>query len=268
MGVSEIFQEYFVNPIKYNTGYNVVNTLTYAIILGIAALAVYKILKRLGIKYDNAFFRALIPYMIFGAFTRALTDATIYPRTYLTVTPGIYVLTFAITFTALLITHKLFEDWRKVFLYFGWALVGFDFVMLLTHLDKVHFTWIVLKYFIPAVIIAEGIIYLMTKKIELVRENSYLFYAHFYDATTTFVGIQFMGYWEQHVLPRFLINLTGTAAVMYLLKFVTLMIVLYLMKELQETESDKELMDFIKTVVFILGFAPGTRNLLRMLMGV
>jgi len=126
----------------------------------------------------------------------------------------------------------------------------------------------VLKYFIPALIVAESVIYLMTKKIELVRENSYLFYAHFYDATTTFVGIQFMGYWEQHVLPRFLINLTGTAAVMYLLKFVTLMVALYLMKELQETESDKELMDFIKMVIFILGFAPGTRNLLRMLMGV
>jgi len=264
----KIFQEYFVNPIKYNTGYNVVNTLTYATILGIMALMVYKILKRLGIEYDNAFFRALIPYMVFGAFTRALTDATIYPRTYLTVTPGIYVVTFAITFASLLITHRLFKDWRRAFLYLGWALVGLDFIMLLAHIYKIHFTWTVLKYFIPALIISEGVIYLMAKKIELVRENSYLFYAHFYDATTTFVGIQFMGYWEQHVLPRFLINLTGTAAVMYPLKLIILVIVLHLMKELQETENDKELMDFIKMVIFILGFAPGTRNLLRMLMGV
>ncbi|HDD31714.1 MAG TPA: DUF63 family protein, partial [Thermococcus litoralis] len=45
-------------------------------------------------------------------------------------------------------------------------------------------------------------------------------------------------------------------------------IALYLMEELQESESEKELMDFIKMVMFILGFAPGTRNLLRMLMGV
>jgi uncharacterized membrane protein len=62
-------------------------------------------------------------------------------------------------------------------------------------------------------------------------------------------------------------NLTGTAAVMYLLKFTVLLLALYLMEKIEETESDKELMDFIKMVIFILGFAPGTRNLLRMLMG-
>ncbi|RLF81672.1 hypothetical protein DRN32_00345 [Thermococci archaeon] len=268
MSIGEVFQRYFIDPIRYNQGYNIVNTLTYAIILGLAALAVYKVLKKLGIKYDNAFFRALIPYMVLGAFGRALTDATIIPRTYLTVTPGIYFVVFAITFLALLITHKLFEDWRKVFLYFGWALVGGEVLLLLFNLDKVRFNFEVLKYFIPFVSLALAVAYLLSKRIRLVRDNSYLFYAHFYDATTTFVGVDFLGYWEQHVLPRYLMNLTGTAAVMYLLKFSVLMIALYLMEELQESESEKELMDFIKMVMFILGFAPGTRNLLRMLMGV
>lgn len=74
----DFFEKYFVNPIKYNTGYNPVNTLTYAIILGIATILVYKGLKKLKIKIDNAFFRALVPYMIFGAFTRALTDASVF----------------------------------------------------------------------------------------------------------------------------------------------------------------------------------------------
>lgn len=268
MGAWEVFQRYFVDPIKYNEGYNTVNTLTYAIILGLAALGVYKILKRLGIKYDNAFFRALIPYMILGAFGRALTDGGIIPRTYLTVTPGIYVSTFIITFSALLITHRFFEDWRKVFLYTGWALVGLEFILLLSHLDRIEFNARALLYFAPLVSIALIVVHLLSKRISLVAKNSYLFYAHFYDATTTFVGVDFLGYWEQHVLPRYLINLTGTAAVMYLLKFTVLAVALYLMDEIEETESDRELMDFIKTVMFILGFAPGTRNLLRMLMGV
>nr|P29085.1 RecName: Full=Uncharacterized 12.3 kDa protein in fus 3'region [Pyrococcus woesei]CAA47642.1 ORF [Pyrococcus woesei] len=76
--IREFFQKYFIDPIKYNTGYNPVNTLVYAIILGIATLLVYKVLKRLKIEINNAFFRALIPYMIFGAFTRALTDAGVF----------------------------------------------------------------------------------------------------------------------------------------------------------------------------------------------
>jgi uncharacterized membrane protein len=261
-----VIEEYFINPIKYNTGYNVVNTLTYAIILGIAAIFVFRILKRLGIKYDNAFFRALIPYMIFGSFTRALTDAGIYPRTYLTVTPGIYVLTFVITFSSLLITHRLLKDWRRYFLYFGWGLVCLDFLILLSNLDRIILTTEPLRYFIPALFIAESFIYLLTRRVELIKKNSYLFYAHFYDASTTFVGVDFMGYWEQHVLPRYLINLTGTAAVMYLLKFVVLLIALWLMDEIEEGEADIEMMNFIRTVIFILGFAPGTRNLLRMLM--
>ncbi|NJE25069.1 DUF63 family protein [Thermococcus sp. MV5] len=268
MGIAEVFQRYFIDPIKYNKGYNIVNTLTYALILGLASLGVYKILKKLNIKYNNAFFRALMPYMILGAFGRALTDATIIPRTYLTVTPGIYILVFTITFSALLTTHKLFEDWQKVFLYFGWSLVGMESLLLLFNIDKVDFNLTVLKYFVPFATIALITIYLLSKKIWLVKENSYLFYAHFYDATTTFVGVDFLGYWEQHVVPRYLMELTGTAAVMYLLKFAVLMIALYLMEKLEESESDKELMDFIKMVMFILGFAPGTRNLLRMLMGV
>ncbi|AEH24967.1 DUF63 family protein [Pyrococcus yayanosii] len=265
--LEEFFQRYFIDPIRYNTGYNVVNTLTYAIILGVATLFVYRVLNRLGIKYDNAFFRALIPYMVFGAFTRALTDAGVYPRTYLTVSPGIYFLVFVITFSALLVTHRLFEDWRRVFLWFGWGLVAVDLAALLARGD-VDFNWAVLKYFLPALAVAELAVYALSKKLSLVRENSYLFYVHFYDATTTFVGVDFMNYWEQHVLPRFLMALTGTAAVMYPLKFTVLYVALWLMRELEREGEDKELLDFVRMVIFILGFAPGTRNLLRMLMGV
>ncbi|CAB49201.1 DUF63 family protein [Pyrococcus abyssi] len=266
--LGDFFRKYFVNPIKYNTGYNPVNTLTYAVILGLATILVYKVLKRLRIKIDNAFFRALIPYMIFGAFTRALTDAGVFPRTYITVSPGIYFLVFSIAFPALLISHRFFKDWRGVFLSFGWGLVLVDVAALSANIGKVSFRLEVLKYFIPFVIIAELVIYLLSRRVYLIRKNSYLFYVHFYDATTTFVGVDFMGYWEQHVVPRLLIGLTGTAAVMYVLKFSILFIALWIMEKLEKEGEDKELLDFIRMVIFILGFAPGTRNLLRMLMGV
>ncbi|AEC51432.1 hypothetical protein PNA2_0515 [Pyrococcus sp. NA2] len=268
MGVVDFFRRYFVDPIKYNTGYNPVNTLTYAIILGLATLLVYKVLKKLRIKIDNAFFRALIPYMIFGAFTRALTDAGVFPRTYITVSPGIYFLVFSIAFPALIISHRFFKDWRGVFLSFGWGLVLIDVAALSANLQKVSFNLIVLKYFIPFLILAELVVYILSRKLQIVRNNSYLFYVHFYDATTTFVGVDFMGYWEQHVVPGLLIGLTGTAAVMYVLKFVVLYTALWIMLKLEEEGEEKELLDFIRMVIFILGFAPGTRNLLRMLMGV
>ncbi len=264
------FYEYFIKPIQANEGYNIVNTLTYAVILGIMALLLYRKLKKIGIKFDERFFKALIPYIILGPLTRAMTDALIYPRTYLTVTPGIYFVIATIALASLYIVWRNCGSGEKFYpLYrdIGWLLVGLDAFILLLNLGKVHFVWKTLYYFIPAVTIAESFIWILSKKITLIRENRLLFYAHFYDATSTFVGVDFMGYWEQHVLSRFLIKHTGTAASMYALKFIVIFLVVWLLDQVIESEEEKEMANFMKMVIFILGFAPGTRNLLRMLMG-
>ena len=82
MGLYEFFYEYFVLPIKENQGYNPVNTLVYAIILGIAVILLYRMLKRMGIRVDERFFGALMPYIILGPLMRSITDIGLLPRTY------------------------------------------------------------------------------------------------------------------------------------------------------------------------------------------
>ncbi|ANF21885.1 DUF63 family protein [Thermococcus piezophilus] len=270
MGLWEFFYRYFIEPIVNNEGYNVVNTLTYAVILGIGVVVVYRALKRAGISTDRQFFKALLPYIALGALMRAMTDATIYPRTYLTVTPGIYFMVTAFTSLALYVSHRHCRgcDWQRAFFGFGIVLLLFNVFVLGISYSKVSFNWEVLKYFIPALVVAETSIWLLTKKVKIIADNSWLFYAHFYDATTTFVGVDFMGYWEQHVLSRFFIEHTGTAATMYILKFVMLLLVVYLIDHVVENEAERDMGEFVKLVIFLLGFAPGTRNLLRMFMGV
>ncbi|WP_456422757.1 DUF63 family protein [Thermococcus sp.] len=263
MSFSEFFYRYFIEPIKYNQGYNIVNTLVYAIILGIAVLLLYKMLKRMGIKVNEKFFVALMPYIILGPLMRSMTDIGLLPRTYLTVSPGGYFVIAGFAIASLFAVWRHCRDERLYPIYrdFGWVLVaGLLFIMVINW-DKVSVRWVFFKYFIPSLLIAESFIWLLSKKFELVRNNRVLYYTHFYDATTTFVGIQFFGFWEQHVLARTLMDLFGTPAVMYLEKLVIITLVVYVLDRLMADE-DPELINFIKLTVFILGFGPGTRNLL------
>ena len=270
MGLEEFFQRYFVDPIKYNQGYNPVNTLVYAIILGIAVLLLYRFLKRLGVRVNEAFFVSLMPYIFLGPLMRAMTDVGILRRTYLTVSPGGYFVIAAFAIASLIVVWKhlgpgegLYPLYRDIGLL---LLAGLVFILII-NLDRVNFRWDYFKYFLPSLLVAESFIWALSKKFELIRNNGVLFYTHFYDATTTFVGIQFFGFWEQHVLARTLINLTGTAAVMYLEKLLILIPIVWIL-DVEMKDEDPDLINFVKLAMFILGFGPGTRNLLITLMGV
>lgn len=100
--------------------------------------------------------------------------------------------------------------------------------------------------------------------------NVAIIYAHFLDAAATFIGIDYYGYYEKHVLPKYLISVFDTAAIMFLLKGIVIVLVIYLIdiaykKELKEKET---LVGLVKLFVFILGFAPGVRDMIRLAMGV
>ncbi len=97
-----------------------------------------------------------------------------------------------------------------------------------------------------------------------------LFASHFLDGAATYRGIDVHGYAEKHVLPSFLIELTGTAIVMLPLKFLVVTLAIYLLdvayrKDLQETPN---LAWLVKVAIMVLGFAPGMRDMLRLAMGV
>ncbi len=97
------------------------------------------------------------------------------------------------------------------------------------------------------------------------NENTFLLNVHMFDATTTFVALTYFNYFEQHVLPGFLINIFGPAS-MFILKLVVISAVLYIFDK--EMKNDAEKRTFLKIVILILGMGPGIRNFLRMIVGV
>jgi len=97
-----------------------------------------------------------------------------------------------------------------------------------------------------------------------------LFASHFLDGVATWRGIDVHGYSEKHVLPSFLIELTGTAAVMLPLKFLVVVFVVYLMEVAlkEDLKESPNLAWLVKVAVMVLGLAPGMRDMLRLAMGV
>lgn len=98
----------------------------------------------------------------------------------------------------------------------------------------------------------------------LSRENIVILTAHFLDATATTVALNVYDYGEQHVIPRMLDPILGPFA-MFILK---ILVVLPALWAIDRYAEEKEFRKFLKIVVFILGIAPGLRNMIRLVAAV
>lgn len=99
--------------------------------------------------------------------------------------------------------------------------------------------------------------------------NLLMFFSHFLDGSATYRGIELYGYGEKHVLPTALIEMFDTAAIMLLLKFVVVVTLIYLIDIILRSEMDGPLLgNIMKFAVIFLGLSPGTRNMVRIVLGV
>ena len=264
----EFLQKYFINPIYTGEGYNIYNTLAYAIILILAAYGVYRLLKKMKIEIDRKFFLGILPFVAMGGALRALQDSvkTVNP---LLVTPIIYIVIFFIALGSLIFSRLL---GKKIAYYKTWFAIGIIIdIWALAQMKFINFPGISLMLAITASWAAAIII---TKKIAkkggkldgfLSMENMLIIGVHMFDATTTFVSLQFFPYFEQHVVPSFFIGMLGPG-VMFALKLPIVVAALYVLDDEFEKDSNKK--NFFKILILILGMGPGLRNFLRLGMGV
>lgn len=100
--------------------------------------------------------------------------------------------------------------------------------------------------------------------------NLLIIFGQMFDAVATFVGVDFYGYAEKHPIPDFFFQTFGTSAVFIPIKLVLACVIVYLIDISFKEELGKYpiLKGLIKIVIIVLGLAPGTRDMLRMMMGV
>jgi len=266
--------EYYIDPILHDAGYNPVNTLTWGILLGIAIFGVLKLLEKLHIEVDQRFIVTALPYVLVGSTLRVMEDSGMFasPIRYLFVTPLIFFLITAVCVAILLALVEVrkmgkIDDILPTFLCIGmgWAILS---LFALLSKQEIAKSWV-----LPAVLgIATPMaiaIYLIARRFDVIWMdglNATIIWAHLFEASSTFVGVDFIGYGEKHVLSMFLIDWSGTGAVMYPLKLITIIPILYILERYLSDESRTS--NLAKLAILMLGLAPGLRNMLRMMLGV
>jgi len=275
-GMQDFIYKYYIDPIIYDTGYNPVNTITWAILLGLCLFGVLKLLEKMDVRADWEFTRIIIPYIIAGSTLRVIEDAELFepPIKYLFITPPIYLLMFTITVLLLFTSIRLHRsgyvnDWKKTFAAAGilWSLVNVGILLLSERITNP-------AHFIAIILLGTGltaVTYLLARNrgysIFTQRINISILCAHLLDASSTFIGVDYLGYYEKHVVPTFLIDLVGTAAIMVPLKLIIFIPVIFILDtQFDEDDKSRQLRDLMKLTIIVLGLAPATRNTIRMVL--
>lgn len=268
----------YLNPIIYDTGYNPINTITWALVLVVCLVVTFKLLKKLRITIDHRFIAAVVPYILVGASLRVMEDAEIVnpPLSYLLITPLIFFLVFACCVALLILSVNLSRSTKRggadYPLLFG--LIGFLWLIanlaILMRTEEVTAPWVLFAVTgIPGILV--GVLYAIGTiggiPVLTDRVNLAVLAAHLLDASSSYIGIDKLGYTGKHVIEGLIVRYAGTAAVMYPLKLGILIPLLYLLAT-QFTEEEMELKNLVLLALITIGLAPGVRNTLRLMLGV
>jgi len=261
MSIESFISENFLIPLcRY---YTPVGTITYGLILVIAAIGTYRLLKGLKIKIDKRFLIALLPFIIYGGWTRALRDYKlgIYQSS-LFCSPPIYFFIFAVTLVSLLIAIFIERKNKKSkILKYQNVMVILSLPLLLYNLTLTNIRNIEGFGIILLLVAFWSVVFFGISKFKpklLSKENAFILVSHLLDASATFTALTFFGFYEQHVLPTFLIGMFGPW-IMFPLKIFVVWPVLYY---IDKTEEDVFFKNFLKIIILILGLALGIRDFL------
>jgi uncharacterized membrane protein len=285
--ISDFLYKYYIDPIKTGQAYNIVDTLTYAIILVIGVYLLYRWMSSssymadIGFQFDQKFILATVPYVILGGLVRVIEDTGMITSDwrFLLITPLIYFVIFAFTlgmmFLSRYLTLKGITDNFITFYAFAGALAVIVTSLVLLAWSQTHNgVDLFILTIIPIMAVTATVIVWAVMRYELswtyVNDPLYLtlLFGQLLDASATSFGIDFhpaVQYVEQHVVGAALIGMTGTALVMFPLKLLVLFPAIYVM-QMYRKEATPAFWHLVLLAMIVVGFAPGVRDMVRMVL--
>ena len=272
--IKQFIYRYYIDPIVYDTGYNPVNTITWAVLLVVGIFLFSRIWEIWDKKWgaDRDTILSLIPYIFVGASMRVIEDVDVFeaPLKYLFITPLNFFTLISITLLILVISAVVSTKlsmgkggYKKISVPFGiiWCFLN---VMVLLSAKEVVLLWFPFAVVGIAILIVFPI-YLIARayNIQFLKEklNVCILGAHLMDAASSHIGIDYLNYSGKHVIERILLEHTGTALCIYPSELLVLIPALYLIDKYIEKESIKMV---LLGVILVLGLAPAIRNTIRM----
>ena len=267
------------------SGYTIFNTVVYTLILVIFILAIIKMFRKIEIDPISIFY-SIIPFIFLGSSTRALVDNGIYPKTIFLITPGLYILVGMITIFSFLFSIYLFNkkgiDYRYTLLFLG-ILFSIPNIIFFSNVNFTAIAYVILTWIIVSIIFLAMVFFVLyikniivenngeknisntLEKIKKYKINFSILLAHLFDASTTYVAVEYYNYYEQHVLPNAINQLFDTYLTLFPMKIIVIVAVLYI---IDQYFDDLMIKNLLKLTVFVLGLAPGLRNILTLATGV
>ena len=114
--LTDFLYEYYLDPVlsesSGDAGYNVANTLTYAIVLALFAVALSAWLRRMGLDHSDVMILALLPYVFWAALGEVVEDASMFDDSLAPyfVSPGIHFQTAAWVIIAGALGYRIAND--------------------------------------------------------------------------------------------------------------------------------------------------------------
>lgn len=278
--ITEFIYKYYIDPVRYDQPYNIVETLTFALILIVALYGVYLWLRHEKIPVGQKFVLATIPFVVLGALVRTIYDTHIITSDwrFLLVTPLVYFVIFAYT-VAVLIGTRILERRRVIRRYLTWyrnigiasAAAVAAFLAYWGITNNAFHPGVVLIIGTMAVAASLAIWASMKYLLKWDYASNPLFvlliFGHMLDAAATSYGISLspVSYVEEHVVGGSLIALTGTGFVMFPLKLVVLFPAIYFLHTYRK-EMQSDLWNLILLAMIIVGLGPGLRDMAQMVL--
>lgn len=276
--LDSFINDYYLEPIRSHTGYNPVNTVTYAIIAIAAIYLLYRYLKT-KIEFNESFVYGVLPFVLFGSTVRVITDAIgngvfrpitplhalvlgshVYDYGFITSSPGIYLVTAALLFMSMAVLYRM-KKMESLWIV-GIALWLPHFLLLLPFMQyAIYALPILLLAAVPAAI---AYIYFKDKNLAGIVAGHSLDGAATFFVIDIFSGISGIAYGEQHMLASGIGTFSGTYFTFYLIKVLVSFAAAYFVMKEDIPANDKR---YIALVLMIMGFAPGIRDMLRMAAG-
>jgi uncharacterized membrane protein len=251
--LTEFIKKYYIDPINLGTGYNFINSLTYALLFVGFSYLFYIFLNRSKISIDKKLAIAIVPFVVLGSFVRVLEDAQIFKTKFL-VTPMIWIIFISGIFTLLVISRMIEKKFKIAYfkIMFSIGLLFLLFPIAILQFNNFHGILLVLLFMVPWIILS----FLVKWNIG----NKLASFAHIFDATVSAVAISSYGFFEEYPIPRFISSVNP--ALYILVKAVVVIGVLLL---IDKTSKDKKFNNYMKLIIAILGLGPGLRNLIALL---
>ncbi len=263
--MENFIRQYFIDPIYQHSGYNTFNTIVYGLALGFAIILLERAMTKRNIEIDRDFLIGITPFIVLAALVRSLVDAGIFPTSFFTVTPGIFFTTLVLYIGVFILggifTRRFTMKHSNFMLVAGLAMLAYPLLSVLTNIEKIRPLFEILLIFL---FFSAATIFLISRSKFSNLKNNWvygIFTAHYLDASSTFVGVDFYGFFEEYAFENYLMELAGTALIIFPLKIVVLLLVVY---TIQKTMDDNR--EFWYFAVMLLGFAAGLRNVFTIML--